>query len=64
MDFVLQSGTPSAATAATGSNHQGEGAAVAALGVGRGPGDARSLLSKRRNAAITAGCGWRMSGTD
>jgi hypothetical protein len=27
-------------------------------------GDARSLVSKRRKAAITAGCGRRMSGTD
>jgi hypothetical protein len=34
-----------------------------AFGAEVGAGDARSLVSKRRNAAITAGCGWRMSGT-
>jgi hypothetical protein len=46
--------------------HQGEGVSDAelALGAGVGVGDARPLVSKRRNAAITAGCGWRMSGTD
>lgn len=47
--------------------HQGDGGvsdAELVLAAGAGAGDARSLVIKRRNAAITAGCGWRMFGTD